>query len=148
MAKKKKIIVVKELMFHEKKLGKITSAVFTDKDHSHVSLKMDGESWTVSKASGDRLWDELEKQNVKISDYVAPEMSKDEFCVYCKKEIDRIRLNEISMDVWDDLTDSQKSKWKKHIKTLRDLHNSVNLKGIATGDTVAAKSKMPKPPKS
>ena len=147
MAKKSNsILKVKEIPFYKKKVGKIESAVFANKERTSVDLIIDGEFWTVSQASGDKLWVEIEKQNLKISDYVAPEMSKGEFCAHCKKEIDRIRLKEIPMDIWDDLTDAQKSKWKNHIKALKDLHNSVNLKGIAPGDTVAVKSKLPKLP--
>lgn len=130
-----------------KKIGKIDKVVFTDATGQCVHAEIDGEPYTISKASGDPIWGEIEKRKIKIAAFPDADMNHLEFSRHCQSEIERIYREEIPVDLWDEMTDALKAKWKKHLKALRSLKKSASLKGVPRRDVEAAKSKFPKLPK-
>ena len=138
----KKNIAAKKL----KPIGKIDSAEFTDPEQTCLDVVIEGKKHGAVASDNDRIWLAISEQKIKPVLYSVPDMTKEEYQVNCGFEIRRIRLEEIAVDQWDDMTDAAKAKWKKHIKSLKDSHKSVNVKGVARRDIKAALSKMPKLP--
>jgi len=129
-----------------KPIGKIDSAEFTDAEKTCLDVVIEGEKHGAVKSDDDRIWLAILEQKIKPVLYSVSDMNEAEYQSHCGFEIRRIRQEEIAVDQWDDMTDATKAKWKKHIKSLKDSHKSVNLKGVAKRDIKAAVSKMPKLP--
>ena len=127
-----------------KPIGKIDSAEFTNPENTCLDVLIEGKMHGACAVDGDRIWLAILEQKIEPTRHSFPDMTEAEYEIHSNDEIDRIRKEEIAVDQWDDMSDAEKAKWKKHIKSLKDSHKTVNLKGVKQGDIKSARTKMPK----
>ena len=125
--------------------GALKNIKFSNAENSCLTLTIGGESWSVPANKGDVIFDEITKQGITPEAFKQSDMPVEEFQAYCNQALSAA-YHQIPVDIWEDMTADNKSKWKAYLNKIRKLPDTAKLTGIKPGDIDAALKLMPKQP--
>ena len=147
MAKESTKKAVKKLKQYKQKVpkGEFKNVRFCDDAKTHVKLTIGSQEWSVPAQIGDPIYDEILKKEITPTDFVQVDMKPEEVATYCDLVL-ADAYKKVPVDIWDDMAEAKKAKWKTYFNKVRNLPNTANLSGIAVQDVQAVLKLMPKQP--